>query len=107
MIKSQSEVVVKQFETELEQAANARNTAETLLKSAALRLGEKKNELNYWISKSGTNIFTNQENIELTPAVPKDFLASEKLASAKKQISLSPIKPKKPRKRNSSFSKNK
>ena len=107
MIKSQSAVVIKQFQTDLDQAESEKKTIENLLKSATLKLGEKKNELNYWINKSGTNISSNQENIELPPAAPKEFLASEKLASAKKQISLSPIKQKKLRKRNSSFSKNK
>lgn len=107
ILRSQSEIVIKQFEIELSQAENLKKNAQVMLKSATMKLGERQNELKYWISKTGSGTIGNQENIESGTNMPKDFLASEKLASTKKQISLSPIKPKQLRKRNSSFSRNK
>jgi hypothetical protein len=79
--KAQCERVLKQFKDEMFQADLAKQLAQTVLKSTKTKCENKKNEI--YLMKN-PSIFKTE--------VPKDYLASEKLASTKKKTSLSPIK---------------
>jgi hypothetical protein len=98
--KSHIEIALKQYHDELFQADLAKKIAESVLKSVNGKLQDKKNEVSYYKSNSAKGFQGNDSSDK-----PKNFLASEGLASAKKQSSVTPVKNKKLKKRSLSVSK--
>ena len=80
----QSESFVKQYESELHHAEIAKKIVENELNFIKTRINEKIEEI---------SMVKNPELFKKDP--PKNFLASEKLASSKKKRSVSPKKGKK------------
>ena len=101
--KSHTDMALKQYQAELFQADIAKKLAESMLRSVTLKLKEKKSEI-LSIKTSGSSKFIPSQDTS-SKAAPDTFLASEGLASAKKQSSVSPLKSKKPKKRTLSVSK--
>ena len=89
--KAQSQSYIKHHKLELDNLDGAKKLSEHALRFLKIRLEEKKNE----ISMITNPVFPGTQ-------VPKNFLASERLASSKKKGSVSPekfkikdVKPKK------------
>lgn len=78
MTKAQSEFTLKQFQDEMFQSDMAKKIAETVLRTTKTRALEAKNELQRL-----------KNPVVFKAEVPKNFLASEKLASTKKSRSFS------------------